>query len=96
MFAIKLAHQLRLVNLIICFELFGYVIPMNISTENFPNSFTVETGNGRVRGKLNETLFDKNLYYSFRGIPYGKALIGELRFKVKQLNFQFKLNETKL
>lgn len=57
-------------------------------TESFPDIFTVSTDNNRVRGKLNETIFDKKLYYSFRGIPFGKAPIGELRFKVKQLIYE--------
>lgn len=58
-------------------------------TESFPNTLTVSTDNGRVRGKLNETIFDKKLYYSFRGIPFGKAPIGELRFKVRLLTCEF-------
>ena len=43
---------------------------------------TVNTTSGKVRGKQNQTLFDKIPYYSFRGIPYAKAPIGNLRFKV--------------
>lgn len=85
MLAVKVI-QLSLVNLIICSKLLGVVISMEIVTEtSFTDVFTVSTGNGRIRGKLNETLFDKKPYYSFRGIPFGKAPIGELRFKVKQL-----------
>lgn len=44
----------------------------------------VETNIGRVRGKLNQTLFEKKPYYSFRGIPFANAPIGNLRFKVNQ------------
>lgn len=43
---------------------------------------TVETEHGRIRGKLNRTLFDGKLFYSFRGIPFAKPPLGELRFKV--------------
>lgn len=48
----------------------------------------VETNSGRVRGKLNQTLFEKKPYYSFRGIPFAKAPIGNLRFKVNQKSAQ--------
>lgn len=44
---------------------------------------TIETPSGRIRGKLNHTLFDKKLFYSFRGIPFAKPPIQEFRFKVR-------------
>lgn len=43
---------------------------------------TVETNTGLVRGKRGTSLFDSIPYYSFKGIPYAKAPIGSLRFKV--------------
>lgn len=43
----------------------------------------VETRNGRIRGKLNRTLLEKRLFYSYRGIPFAKPPVDELRFKVK-------------
>lgn len=42
----------------------------------------IETDNGLVRGVRNTTLLNGVLFYSFRGIPYAKAPIGDLRFKV--------------
>lgn len=42
----------------------------------------IKTENGLVRGKKELTLFDQRAYYSFKGIPYGRAPVGELRFKV--------------
>lgn len=45
----------------------------------------VQTENGLIRGKKLSTLFNKNPYYSFKGIRYGKAPIKELRFKVNKL-----------
>lgn len=45
---------------------------------------TIEIGHGRIRGKLNRTLFDGKLFYSFRGIPFAKPPLGELRFKVSK------------
>lgn len=43
---------------------------------------TIETESGRVRGKQNSTLFENKLFYSFRGIPFAKPPINDLRFKV--------------
>lgn len=74
---------LGLLILIISLKYSSEVIQQSHFNENYPDVFTVETKTGRVRGKLNETLFDKKYYYSFRGIPYGKAPIGDLRFKVR-------------
>lgn len=44
---------------------------------------TINTKSGRIRGKQNQTLFEKIPYFSFRGIPFAEAPIGKLRFKVK-------------
>lgn len=44
----------------------------------------IATKNGRVRGKRFETLFKGMPYFAFRGIPYGKAPIGDRRFKVRE------------
>lgn len=43
---------------------------------------TVETENGAVRGKVLTTLIENKEYYAFKGIPYAKPPIGDLRFKV--------------
>lgn len=45
-------------------------------------TIVVITDNGVVRGKKVKTLYDEKPYYAFKGIPYGKPPIGELRFKV--------------
>lgn len=42
----------------------------------------VETNSGRIRGLRKTTLLKKIPYYSFKGIPYAKPPIGDLRFKV--------------
>lgn len=44
----------------------------------------VNTEYGLVRGKLNTTFLEAKPYYYFKRIPYAKAPIGELRFKVSQ------------
>lgn len=43
---------------------------------------TIETHDGRVRGRLNHTLFHNISYYSYLGIPYAEKPINDLRFKV--------------
>lgn len=53
-------------------------------TENIEYKL-VETANGVVRGKTAETLFEGRKYFAFKGIPYAKAPVGDLRFRVKQL-----------
>lgn len=43
---------------------------------------TVETTDGRIRGIKNVTFLKRAPYYSYKGIPYAKPPIGDLRFKV--------------
>lgn len=50
--------------------------------KEFPEFETVSTFNGRLRGRLHRTFFDDKPYYAFKGIPYAKPPILELRFKV--------------
>lgn len=42
----------------------------------------IGTSNGEVRGRRNTTLLKNVPYYSFKGIPYAKPPIDDLRFKV--------------
>lgn len=42
----------------------------------------VETNNGQVRGLRKTTLLKNITFYSFKGIPYAKPPVDELRFKV--------------
>lgn len=44
---------------------------------------TVQTTYGLIRGQKNYTLYERQLYYSYRGIPFAKPPIDDLRFKVK-------------
>lgn len=43
---------------------------------------TIETSDGAIRGAKLTTEYKKVDYYSFKGIPYAEAPIGDLRFKV--------------
>lgn len=43
----------------------------------------VNTTNGQVQGVRNTTLLNGIPFYSFKGIPYAKPPINDLRFKVR-------------
>lgn len=51
---------------------------------NFSDTQIIYTNSGPVRGKQLITIVDNKLYHSFKGIPYAKPPIKELRFKVRQ------------
>lgn len=44
----------------------------------------VEIESGQIRGQRQQTIFENTTYYSFQGIPYIKAPIGNLRFELPQ------------
>lgn len=46
------------------------------------STIVTKTAYGKVCGKREVTLFKESPYYSFRGIPYARPPIGELRFQV--------------
>lgn len=48
-----------------------------------PKTPTVRTPSGPVRGLILRTAWHSMKYSSFKGIPYAKPPLGELRFKVK-------------
>lgn len=64
--------------------LFIFCICSQVVTQESSNDQTckVSTNSGQIRGILNYTLFDDLPFYSFRGIPFGKPPVGNLRFKV--------------
>lgn len=47
----------------------------------------VQTNSGPVRGALRHGVDKQTEFYAFKGIPYGKAPVGELRFKVSKKLF---------
>lgn len=53
-----------------------------ISIGQSASSVVVDTELGQVRGYQEFTRFENKTYYSFRGIPYAKPPLGELRFRV--------------
>lgn len=58
--------------------------------DNVENYKFVETEYGPVRGQKLLTIFDDKPYYSFRGIPFVEAPVGDLRFKVGILSENYK------
>lgn len=50
-------------------------------TGNIENDVVVDTVNGKVRGSIDLSISGDE-YFSFKGIPYAKPPVGELRFEV--------------
>lgn len=67
------------------------IVQSEAQVEDYP---IANTTNGLVQGRLHYTLFYRNPYYAYKGIPFGKPPVGELRFKVKQ-NFFFFSNDNR-
>ncbi|XP_037948236.1 esterase B1-like [Teleopsis dalmanni] len=44
----------------------------------------VETSSGKVKGLVRKTVYDKEEYVAFEGIPYAKSPLGELKFRAPQ------------
>lgn len=53
-----------------------------IPTQNTDDSPVVYTEYGGLRGRKQFTLFENKAYFAFKGIPYAKPPLAELRFKV--------------
>lgn len=49
------------------------------------NDVIVNIDSGLISGKSEQTVFNKKIYYSFKGIPYAKPPIKNLRFKVSTI-----------
>lgn len=66
------------------------LLTLVVNGELFDKYKVVETSNGKIRGILNTTFLNGISFYSFKGIPYAKPPIGDLRFKVyNSLKFIF-------
>lgn len=50
---------------------------------------TVDTNDGAIRGRRSTTFLKNTPFYSFKGIPYAKPPVGNLRFKVISMVFKF-------
>lgn len=62
---------------------FCLFISVNLFLESVRASVIVNTDLGKVEGVEVKSVIKNDKYYSFMGIPYGKAPIDGLRFKVR-------------
>lgn len=66
--------------------LFLICIVTNAVADDINEYRIVETNTGQIRGIRKTSMLKKTDFYSFKGIPYAKAPIGHLRFKVSLLH----------
>lgn len=69
-------------SLLLCVLLFSVVVTVTSADDEYK---IVETRNGRIRGIRKSTLLKKISFYSFKGIPYAKPPLDDLRFKVNEI-----------
>lgn len=50
------------------------------------DSIVIRTDSGPIQGYREDTLLGKRPYYTFKGIPYAEAPLGDRRFKVTRRN----------
>lgn len=50
----------------------------------------IEISTGKIRGRVGETISQKQEYISFQGIPYAKPPVDDLRFLVRKRIFDKK------
>lgn len=60
--------------------------------QTFDENPVVYTEYGGLRGRKQFTLFENKSYYAFKGIPYAKPPLAELRFKVYDILWRFVFN----
>lgn len=81
---IMMLQRMRFISFGLLIFLYFSSIVSESSVENDQQFCTIETESGRIRGKSNSTLLLRKLFYSFRGIPFAKPPINDLRFKVNR------------
>lgn len=70
------------IQILVCAVAIVYIV----SAESFDRYKIVDTTNGKIRGIKGTTLLNGGAFYSFRGIPYAKPPVADLRFKVTNQN----------
>lgn len=80
------------INNILVFISLCFLLNLHIGVESMSDDpIVVTTESGRIAGKVSTTLLENRPFLSFKGIPYGKPPIGDLRFKVNSYNLCFVL-----
>lgn len=79
-FALKFYLVLICLNLLLCRAVAAE--PSSDRSKAMRTWRTVQTKSGAIRGAQQTTLLKGVDYYAFKGIPYAKAPIGDLRFRV--------------
>ena len=69
-----------LIKQVIIFLLFSAIAIS--ANNNAPEYQVVQTTDGLVRGKIATTIIENREFYEFKGIPFAKPPVGNLRFKV--------------
>ncbi|XP_047986322.1 esterase FE4-like [Leguminivora glycinivorella] len=70
----------RFHNCLVFFCLYSQYLGGIVNAENKP---LVTVAQGQLQG-VADTLYDGSTYYSFKGVPYAQAPVGELRFRAPQ------------
>lgn len=48
----------------------------------------IEVKQGKLQGEVQKTVLSGNEYYSFKGIPFAKPPVNELRFQVSEYQIE--------
>lgn len=83
---IRLTHCLLFAVALVCVLWYVSALKIGASADDYK---IVETHNGQVRGVRSVTLLKNIPFYSFKGIPYAKPPLNDLRLKVNKSYFMW-------
>lgn len=73
-------HSNKFNMLIKILEVVSFFVILHIAKASEYKIVTISTG--KIRGQKYQTIYEQIEYYAYRGIPFAKPPIGNLRFKV--------------
>lgn len=62
----------------------AFLVAIFVSQINCDEFKVIEIENGPIKGIQQESIFEKTQFYAFKGIPYAKPPIGDLRFELPE------------